>query len=77
MPHMKAMHVPYHMGHGNLYCHQTFERGHSGLSTDRYYLNVLWCLADLNQHPSTFWSATLHPLMADEATMLYLKKEDK
>ena len=41
--------------------------------TDRYYLNVIWGLAALNQLPSTFWSVTLQPLGADQPTIHKLK----
>ena len=41
--------------------------------TDRYYLNVFWCPADLNKLPSTFWSATLQPVVADQDFMPHIK----
>ena len=37
--------------------------------TDRYYLNVFRGLADLQELPSIFWSVSLQPLVADQATI--------
>ena len=41
--------------------------------TDRYFMIIFWRLADLCQHASSFWSVTLQPLVADQATIQQMK----
>ena len=41
--------------------------------TDRYFMTIFWGLAGVCQTPSSFWSVTLQPVGADEATIWQMK----